>query len=138
MCSTVGCYASISLKVANNQISLPLTIANHNAKHKCLAKDESYFEVKDFMDGVKANIASNPSKPVMQVYDKARAAHRATSYTLMPDFKDVNILIIKKLNSAFYWGNKFYPELKSPIIPQSNLWVCKGENNSAQNLLGGK
>jgi hypothetical protein len=91
VCTTVSCYASISLKLVNAQISEPYTITHRNEKHKtgCEQKDGSYFETKDFMDVVKTKIASNPSKSVMQLYEETRTKHRATFDVPMPDFKDV-------------------------------------------------
>jgi hypothetical protein len=90
VCTTVGCYASISLEVVNGKTSEPYTITHRNEKHKagCEQKDGSYFETKDFMDVVKTKIASNPSKSVMQLYEETRTEHRATSDVPMPDFKD--------------------------------------------------
>ena len=50
VCSATGCFASVSLKVSDNQICKPLTITHQNLNHKCLMhRDASYFEVKDFM-----------------------------------------------------------------------------------------
>jgi hypothetical protein len=50
VCSATGWFASISLKVSNNQICQPFTITHQNPNHKCLMhRDASYFEVKNFI-----------------------------------------------------------------------------------------
>ena len=55
VCSTSGCYASISLRVLDNEIKEPYEISHLNENHKnnYIPRTDSYFDVRDFMKTVK-------------------------------------------------------------------------------------
>jgi len=63
VCTTPGCYASISLRVdkATMEIQEPYVISNINENHKinCVPKNDSYFDVRDFMKKVKNKMKEN-------------------------------------------------------------------------------
>ena len=50
VCSTPKCYASVSLRVQNNEIKEPYEISYQNDIHdeNCLPKNDSFFDVRDF------------------------------------------------------------------------------------------
>ena len=84
-------YASVSLTVVEEKISVPYEICHSNQKHhnECNPYEDSYFETLDFMTTVKNKIKANPHRTTMQVYEEARSEHRRISNTPMPDFRDV-------------------------------------------------
>jgi hypothetical protein len=77
VCTTPGCYASLSLRVdkATIEIQEPYVIP----------KNDSYFEVRDFMNKVKSKLNENISQPTQQFYEEERVAHRTNSDTTLPD-----------------------------------------------------
>ena len=87
-CATPKCYASISLKVESNEILLPYVILNLNEKHneKCIQKPESFFEIRKILSQVRTEIVENPTKPVQQIFESHRSAHRANSEMTLPDY----------------------------------------------------
>ena len=58
--NNINCYASISLKVdrATQQIQRPIEVKNTNDNHieNCLAKEDAFFETKEFLNTVKKQI----------------------------------------------------------------------------------
>ena len=56
----VNCYASISLKVdrATQQIQRPIEVKNANDNHieNCTAKEDAFFETKEFLNTVKKQL----------------------------------------------------------------------------------
>jgi len=94
-CSTVNCYASISLKVdrVTQQIQRPIEIKTTNDNHieNFLAKEDAFFETKEFLNTVKKQLemTTNQQKPVHQLYEETRSTQRVKSATTMPDYKDI-------------------------------------------------
>jgi len=86
-CSTVDCYASISLKVdrATQQIQRPIDVKNTNDNHieNCLAKEDAFFETKEFLNTVKKQLemTTNQQKSVQQLYEEVRSTQISTFYS---------------------------------------------------------
>jgi hypothetical protein len=82
-CSTVGCYASISLKIdrATNEIQEPYLVSHLNENHKngCNMKPEGFFETREFMVDVRKVLVDQTNMPVQQVYETQRKIHHAES-----------------------------------------------------------
>ena len=95
ICSTPSCYASISLETetidGNTKVKDPMIVNRLNMRHKtgCLPKDETFFEIKDFLKKVKEQIVSNPLLPIRQIYEKQRADVKQNSTTTFPDYEEV-------------------------------------------------
>ena len=92
VCSTPGCYVSISLRVLNNEIKEPFEISHRNENHKdnCLPRNDKFFEIRDFMKIIKTKLTENIAKPTQQVYEEVKAAHRVISDTTLPDYSEVS------------------------------------------------
>ena len=68
-----------------------MIVNRFNMRHtaECLPKDETFFEIKDFLKKVKEKIISNPLLPIQQIYEKQRGEAKQSSTTTFPDYEEV-------------------------------------------------
>jgi hypothetical protein len=52
-------------------------------------KEDDDFEIMEFLKKVKTKLDKNPNRSTQELYEETRVEHRATSNTVLPDFRDV-------------------------------------------------
>ena len=87
--STPKCFASVSLKIEDGEVSTTIFNINENHIDTCELKTDEFFETRNFLKRVRREIFENPTTSVNQVYENQRAIHKAGPSTSMPDYADV-------------------------------------------------